>query len=194
MNKFFLFLVFITEWAILMLEMAAFKMFVPYFGSSLYIWGNIIGIVMIGASLGYYFGGRIADAYPKENLLIKIVFFTGLFIVFIPFLSSFLLFFASGTSYPVVASFFYGILLFGLPAFLIEIVPPFIVRLNNKMVETTGKTAGSVYGFSTLGGVSGVIFSSFFTLPFLGTKETIFLAGIVLLLCGAFGLLKIKKI
>ncbi len=192
-RKFFLFLAFITEWALLSLEMVAFKMFVPYFGDSLYIWANIIGIVMIGSSLGYFFGGRLADFSPKPILLVKIVLITSFFILLMPFFSSFLIGFLGSSNYVVLASLFYGIFLFGIPAFLIEMVPPFAVKLENKEVKTVGNSAGTIYSFSALGGICGIITSAFLTIPWLGTRETLFLAGIVLLFSGIIGLLKFKN-
>ncbi len=192
-RKTLLFLVFITEWAILSLEMAAFKMFMPHFGSSLYIWGNIIGIVMIGASCGYYLGGKIADKRPEEKLLMQIITATGVFVILIPFISVGLLFFLGASEHLLAASFVYGIILFGIPAVLIEIVPPFAVRLENKKVETTGRSAGSIYAFSTMGGVLGILTSSFITLPWWGLIQTIFFAGTLLFLCGVIGFLKFRK-
>ncbi len=185
-------LVFITEWALLMVEMAAFKMFAPYFGSSLYIWGNIIGIVMIGASLGYWFGGRIADKIPQKKILILIVLFAGVFIISIPFLFFIFLRFFDIKSNLLFFSFFFGIPLFGIPAFLIELAPPFATRILNKDLQTTGKSIGSIYGFSTIGGILGIIMASLITLPFWGVKETFLFAGGILIFFALLFLLKEK--
>ncbi len=188
-----LFLVFVTEWALLMIEMAAFKMFAPHFGTSLYIWGNIIGIVMIGASLGYWFGGRLADRRPEKKILVMIVLVAGTFILTIPFLFSFFTSLFETSSYPLLFSFLLGVPLFGVPAFFIELAPPFAVRLLNKDLENTGRSVGSVYGFSTVGGILGVLTSSLITIPFWGIKETVILSGAVLIVCALIILFKINR-
>ena len=47
------------------LEMMAFRILPPNFGSSLYVWGSIISVFLTALTLGYYFGGVIADRRPR---------------------------------------------------------------------------------------------------------------------------------
>ena len=42
------------------LELVAFRLYAPYFGYSVYVWGTMISVVMIALSLGYAFGGWLA--------------------------------------------------------------------------------------------------------------------------------------
>ncbi len=178
----FLFLVFITEWALLMVEMVAFKIFAVHFGSTIYIWGNVIGMVMIGSSMGYYLGGRIADKNPHEKILMMIVLITGVFILILPFFLSFILFSFNVFENFSFWAFFLGIFLCAIPALLVEMVPPFITRLINYKLSVTGLSVGKVYGFSAIGGIAGILTATFITIPFLGLRETLFIAGGVLVL------------
>ena len=187
-----LFIVFITEWALLMVEMVAFKTFAVHFGGTIYVWGNVIGMVMIGSSAGYYCGGRIADARPCRKNLMAILLVAGLFIVTLPFFIS--IFFSS---FNVSENFFWwafvlSLFLCGLPALLIEMTPPFAVRLINKNLSETGISVGKVYGFSALGGIAGIVTSSFVTLPFFGARETLFIAGGVLIFTYIFSFFRSK--
>ena len=43
------------------LELLASRILSPYVGSSNVVWTSIIGIILASMSLGYWFGGKIAD-------------------------------------------------------------------------------------------------------------------------------------
>src|SRR3990167_10914453 len=53
--------VFINGACITALEITASRVLAPYFGTTLLVWGSIIGITLIALALGYYYGGKIAD-------------------------------------------------------------------------------------------------------------------------------------
>ena len=53
--------VFLAGAALLSLEIASSRVMAPYFGSSLFVWGALIGIVLAGLSVGYWVGGIVAD-------------------------------------------------------------------------------------------------------------------------------------
>ena len=36
----------------------------PFFGDSTIVWANTIAIVLVALSIGYWFGGRLADRHP----------------------------------------------------------------------------------------------------------------------------------
>ena len=45
-------------------EIAAARLMAPFFGASTIVWANTIGVVLVALSIGYWIGGRIADAHP----------------------------------------------------------------------------------------------------------------------------------
>ena len=47
------------------LEMVAVRLFAPYFGYSIYVWGTTICVVMGAMVAGYAIGGRLADTGPR---------------------------------------------------------------------------------------------------------------------------------
>jgi len=56
------------------LEMVAFRLYAPYFGYSIYVWGTMICVVMAALVAGYFLGGRLADAArPNTYLFVAIV-------------------------------------------------------------------------------------------------------------------------
>ncbi len=84
-SKYLLFIAFLSGFTIMAVEIVASRLLTPYFGSSLFVWTNIIGLIMVFLSAGYYFGGKLADKNPDEYLILKIISVASLFIFFIPF-------------------------------------------------------------------------------------------------------------
>src|SRR5215207_4892907 len=65
-------------------EIAASRVLSPYFGSSLYVWGSLIGVVLSGLALGYWAGGALADRRPSPGLLVATVLLGGVLVLALP--------------------------------------------------------------------------------------------------------------
>jgi hypothetical protein len=60
-------LAFIGGLSSLGIEFAAARLLAPFFGQSLFIWGILIGLILIYLTIGYYAGGRLADRRPTPG-------------------------------------------------------------------------------------------------------------------------------
>ncbi|MBI2638875.1 fused MFS/spermidine synthase [Candidatus Peregrinibacteria bacterium] len=199
MSRFFLFLtVFITGMAVMAVELTASRLLAPYFGASLFVWTNIIGVVMAALALGYFVGGKLADrnnGATAQKILYPIILATGVFITLIPFVGKPVFLFAYGAIERQNLSIFLGslvatLVLFLIPFFLLGMVSPLAARLSFKKMDSAGSTVGSLYAFSTLGSIVGTFLPVLVTIPFLGSRETFFLFGGMLIMLGVFGLRK----
>ncbi len=182
----------VTGTAVMALEMAASRFLAPYFGTSLPVWANLIGLILIALSAGYYVGGRLADRLPDGRVLANVVVAGGVFATLVPLAGQGIFrFMASGiTDTPVpqvVASFVAILLVFFPPVFLLAFVSPFAIRLATFQVAKSGQVAGNLYAFSTLGSIIGTFVPAFVTIPFIGTRETILISAALLIATGAFG-------
>jgi predicted membrane-bound spermidine synthase len=192
-RRFLLITAFISGMSIMALEMSASRLLAPYFGTSLFVWTNIIGITMISLSIGYYYGGKFADKNPKRKLLFGMLVATGLFAVLIPFLAPHIMELSIKGIKSGSAGIFYGsllatILLFAPPLTALGSVAPFIIRLFAADKKSSGITAGRVFSVSTIGSIIGTFVPVLVSIPLIGTKRTLLVFGTLLVLVGLFGL------
>jgi len=175
----------------MVLEMSASRLLAPYFGSSLFIWADLIGLVMIFLTLGYTLGGRLADRAPRPVLLYGLLAAAGLAILAIPVLAGPVLSAVAGlTVGGTNLGALIGVMaLFGLPSVFLGMIAPFAIRLRLGEVGAAGRTAGSLYALATLGSILGTFATVFGLLPYLGITLTLILAGGVLLAVAALGVL-----
>ena len=181
-------LVFVSGMASLGVEFGAARLLAPYFGTSLYVWGVLIGLILIYLSAGYVIGGRLADRYPRDDVLYQITAWAGLWIGIIPLVSYPILLISQQGFKELSAGLVAGtllavVLLFAAPVVLLGCVSPFAIRLLLRDVETGGNTAGRVYALSTAGSILGTFLPVFWFIPSYGTRPT--LEGFGLALVGA---------
>ena len=53
------------------IEFAASRLLAPFFGQSLFIWGTLIGLILIFLPIGCFAGGRQAGRYPGRPLRVR---------------------------------------------------------------------------------------------------------------------------
>jgi len=183
----------VTGASVMALELAASRFLAPFFGTSMIVWANIIGLILLSLALGYWTGGQLADRVPDIRVLMLLSLSAGTWSSLIPLWGR--LVFGSLTNgilntplHTILLSFLAILLVFAPPVFLLAMVSPFAVRLIASAAESVGKTAGNLYAFSTVGSLLGTFGTAFGTVPFWGTQETIFFWSGALILVAAWGL------
>ncbi len=187
-------MVFVAGACSLAVELTASRLLAPYFGTSLFVWANLIGLILLYLTLGYYAGGRLADHYPRPLLLYALTTLAALFIACIPLLSEPVLPWALAITSNLSPGEFYGsliaiLLLFALPMILLGCVSPYAIRLRIEQSGKAGRTAGLLYAISTAGSIVGTFLPVLVLMPDIGTRLTFFVFALVLLLMSLLGLL-----
>ena len=177
--------VFLTGAAVLIFEVAAVRMLAPFFGSSLYVLSSVLTTILAALSVGYYFGGRIADRLPHPTVLYVIIGTAGLIMLLLQVLANYILPHSnqlfSITTGPLILS----LTLFFIPAFLLGIDSPFVIKLltvTHANPDHNGALVGSIFFFSTIGSIVGSIAAGFFLIPFFGLTMTIMAVSIGLII------------
>jgi spermidine synthase len=170
--------VFFAGAASLATEMAASRLVAPYFGSSNVVWANVIGLMLAFLAVGYWLGGKVADAWPKATLLASILLTSAVTLAVVPFAARPLLRAAlrgfDSFSVGVVAGSFLAVLvLFVLPVVLMGAVAPFALRLALPSVAESGRVAGRLFALSTCGSIVGTFTAALVAIPLVGTQRTI---------------------
>lgn len=174
-------------------EMAGSRLLAPYFGNSLIVWANLIGLIMVYLTVGYYLGGWLADRHPTPIVLLRLTSAAALCIALIPLAARPVLGFAAAgfTSlrWGLVASSFIGVVaLFAAPMVLLGCVSPFAIRLDVRGMHAAGRVAGGIYGLSTLGSIVGTFLPVFVLIPTIGTRSTFGLLATLLAALSCLGL------
>src|ERR1051326_1214256 len=78
-RTFILLTAFLSGIAVTAMEISASRIVAPFVGSSSIVWTNVIGVVLAALSVGYYFGGRLAERNPDLKVLLRIILATGVF-------------------------------------------------------------------------------------------------------------------
>jgi spermidine synthase len=177
------------------IEFAAARLLAPFFGQSLFIWGTLIGLILIYLTIGYYAGGRLADRRPDVRLLFQLAAAASLWTALIPVISRPILSiaqtgFAQLSAGLVLGSLISVIVLFAAPVILLGMVSPFVIRLRIRDLQTAGNAAGAVYALSTLGSILGTFLPVFWLIPTFGTRPTIYILAFLLGSISTVGLVR----
>src|SRR3954451_11858118 len=153
-------LVFVVGTSTLGAEIAAARLMAPFFGDSTIVWANTIAIVLVALSIGYWFGGRLADRHPHLRGLCLLVLVASLIlglvpIVANPFLSLSVDAFDSISIGTFAGSLFGVLALVAVPVLMLGAVSPWAIRLKLHTVEDSGEVAGRMYAISTVGSLVG---------------------------------------
>jgi spermidine synthase len=176
-------------------EMACARLLAPYFGTSNVVWANVIGLILIYLSLGYWLGGRWADRHPHRRALSLVILVAAVSIAVLPFVTRPLFSVASRSFTDIevgvyIGSFAATLLTFAIPVTALGAISPWAIRLAVSSVEQAGSVAGRLYALSTVGSIIGTFVSVLVLIPAIGTRRTLLVFALALALVAAPGLPK----
>ncbi|MFY9299622.1 MAG: fused MFS/spermidine synthase [Candidatus Nitrosotenuis sp.] len=187
-------LVFVCGAAVMALEIVSSRILTPVFGSTTYTWGSLIGVILTGLSLGYFYGGRIADKNPTMFKFSSIIFSAGLYVVFIPYVAPLIMELYDPISLNSLRVLLSTFTLLTIPSFLLGMISPYSVKLGATALSRVGSVTGNLYFLSTAGSIAGTFLAVFGFIPFFEVNQIIFSLGVSLLLVSLVGLSRFPKL
>jgi spermidine synthase len=164
----------------------------PFFGDSTIIWANTIAVVLVALSVGYWFGGRMADRRPELGGLCQLVLVAAALLAIVPIVAHPFLTLSIEAFDTVSIGAFAGsllgvLVLVAVPVLMLGAVSPWAIRLQLRAVEDSGEVAGRMYAISTVGSLVGTFASALLLIPLVGTHRTFLTFALVLAVVAAFG-------
>lgn len=172
---------FVTGFAMMSFEMLGIRVLTPYFGSSIYVLGAIIAVVLSGLALGYALGGRLADRDGGSRTLPVWLALAALALLAFPL-------YGHGVARAVYrlefearqGALLLSLLLFLAPCIFVGMATPLLVKIRAAATGKVGSAAGDVYAVSTAGSIAGTLITTFFLITTIGVVAGILLNGALL--------------
>jgi spermidine synthase len=157
------------------------------------VWANTIAIVLVALSIGYWFGGRMADRHPSLRALCGTVLAASVLMALVPvvadpFLSLSVRAFDTYSVGAFAGSLFGVLVLVAVPVLMLGSVSPWAIRLKMHAVEDSGQIAGRMYAISTVGSLLGTFAASLLLIPLVGTQRTFLTFALITAAVSALGL------
>lgn len=173
---------FVSGFVLLAFELAAARVLAPSVGSSTYVWTSVIGVIIAALSVGYYIGGRLADARHTATDIAFIGITIAASIVLMMFVHSHVIdiviqTFRDSRAQGVILS----LVLFAPTSVLIGIISPYLVKLYVKSLKTSGQFVANLSMLESTGGIVGTFVAGFVLFGYLGSQETFLLVALIML-------------
>jgi predicted membrane-bound spermidine synthase len=196
-RKILFFAVFISGMATLGIEMSASRLLGNVFGTSNIVWANIIGLILIYLTAGYFIGGRLADSRPFHKTFHRLLAWAAFLSGLMPIVAKPVIRLAAQAverldPAVMIGSFLSILILFSIPITLLGCISPFAIRLSISDPEKAGSISGRIYAISTLGSILGTFLPVLVLIPSIGTSRTFLVFSLSLMTIAFIGLIQLK--
>lgn len=176
----------------LAVEFSASRLLGSIYGTSNVVWANIIGLILLYLTAGYFIGGRWADRSPYYTTFYRLIAWAAFFSGLVPLIAHPVLRTAATAvqdfdAAVTVGSFISVLVLFSVPITLLGCISPFAIRLALSDIDRAGGVSGRMYALSTLGSMIGTFTPVLLLIPEVGTARTFLIFAGILLAVGLAG-------
>ena len=163
-------------------EISGTRVLGPYYGTSIFVWTSLIGVIMGSLSIGYGLGGWYST---KRNDLVPLLWMLLIASVLV-------LITATGHDYILkrilkyipgfrLKIFMSALVLFGPAGVFFGMVLPYGVKLKIQEVSSSGSAVGNLYALSTVGSIFGTFMAGFVLVPAFGHSNILFSISAILI-------------
>jgi hypothetical protein len=175
---------------VMLVELLSGRLIAPSFGSSIYVWGSVIFVFMLGLSIGYLLGGIYSRYNPSMRRLCGILIAGALTTTpTLLFGTAFLDFMFETITDPRFGSLVTCVGLFLVPTIFAGMVSPYAIRIIVKNRESSGHDAGYLYFISTLGSSFGTLLTAFYLVLLFEVNTILMVAIGISVILGSLGAL-----
>jgi len=169
-----LFFLVTSFWAgtvVMSFELTGARLLMPLFGMGIQVWTVIIATSLAALAVGYWTGGKIADARPSVITLAVVLLLAAVSLVFVR---------VWGRNIPVVfqnmplvvGACCSALSIVAAPLILLGMVQPVLARLLVRTAARTGTVVGGLMAAGTIGGIFGTALTGLILIPHLGLSKT----------------------
>ncbi|HET7011928.1 MAG TPA: fused MFS/spermidine synthase [Anaerolineales bacterium] len=197
-NRLLFLAVFVAGLVTLGVELSASRLLGNVFGTSNLVWANIIGLILVYLTAGYFIGGRWADRSPHASTFYSLLTWAAFTAGLVPLAARPVLRMAAQAVEQLDAAVMLGsfgsvLILFSLPVTLLGCVSPFAIRIALRDTTEAGRTSGRIYAVSTLGSIIGTFLPVLWLIPAIGTARTFLALSLALMAVGLIGLWTVDR-
>ncbi len=166
--------VLVSNAAFMAYELALSRIVSREFGSSLYTWTTVIGVVLAGICLGNWLGGRLADRRSGPGTVACAFALAAVTMLFSPWLSLRMgilrtdVYTLALLSWPMQI-FIHCLVAFAVPCVFIGMVSPLVIRRLLDQGFAPGRTVGVIYAWGAVGGIVGTFAAGYLLVAWLGS-------------------------
>lgn len=189
----------IAGFSVMDVEIAAGRLFAPYYGTSTTTWAFLIGTVLLSLTAGNLLGGHLSRRDPNGAWVGRLLLAAAVFLALFPrvaphFMAGSLVRFKAGDATGLVVGAASGALLLAIPVACLGALAPLLLqgagrRAGRSLAAELGRLGGRLAASSAIGSLLGTFAAGLVFIPWLGTTRTIDLGATALaataLVCGA---------
>lgn len=186
MNKYLPYItVFMSGYIMLSLELLGIRLLAPFFGYSLYVFGALIGVILLALSLGYMLGGYWSENKQfTERRFFSFVFISALYLSIISLYHAKIVEVLSRL-HIITGALLSSLILFAFPMIMLASISPYLTKTLTKRGQAVGASSGAIYATGTLGSLIGTFATSFYLVPAFGVNITL-ISNVLLMFSLAF--------
>ncbi|MGE0567882.1 MAG: fused MFS/spermidine synthase [Bacteroidia bacterium] len=167
--------------SVMIVELCSAKLLSPYFGNSLYVWASVLSVTLGGLASGYFYGAKLCLKENIRSVLAIIILLSSISLAVLPLISKYLI------PNLVLLDFKISVLLSSMllifpSVFLLGSFSPVIIQFAGRDLKIPGNIAGTIYGYSTIGGIISTLAAGFYMIPELGISNTLYSFSFLLLI------------
>lgn len=156
---------------IMVLEIVGARIIAPQFGSSIYVWTAVIGVILAAMSAGYWYGGRLADRAASDRGLSFILVLAAIVLMVSLVTRELSLAVAAELGSDIrLQALVAAILLFAPANFLMGMVSPYLAKLKITNLATAGSSVGALYAAGTAGSILGTFAAGYWLIALMGNR------------------------